>query len=504
MNVYASRILKNNPLPAIALYCCALFGLQNISVHAAEITSNWDGTDNGTAAWDLDANWDNDTWPRNFGGNNYLANIGNANGDRVITVPTISALWGLSVTQTATGGSTTLQLGGSVTLNGSVAAPATVGVTNTTGDLSRVVLELNAYTFTALNYGNYDNFGRGGYTVRSTGNQGGILAMRKWRDDLGAGIAVQDNVTVKLGTAERSEIDATKSTVSSSSTIQMTHTSVSNVEFWAHNNLTIGNLVIGASTNSAATRTIIAGTPLRVSGNVLINSYTGATGGAASILTLGNSAPQLYVGGDFTDSGADNIGYGDSAKTIVFNGGEENERILSTGRGVATSFRVGEDISTPGNIALGQNLTTTGGFSVLSMSTLNVQNHNLTAGTFTGSSSMTLTYTFGSANGHIQAGNLNLAEFDLNLIYDNGGWIDGDDLVLFNYSGVLTGTPELGEVFLPNNWAFDSLVSDLDSKSIYLSNVRVVPEPSVVLLGGLGISLLLLRRRRRQEISDIR
>lgn len=473
-------------------------------VAADNITSTWIGTGDGTASWNSTSNWDTSTWPRNHGGDNYFAVIGDATGDRVITVPSIG-INGFSINQTSMTGSTTLRFNGVLTILGDSAFGASTGVTNTTGDLSRVKFDLNNQTLNLIQFGTLTGLRTGGYTVGSSSESGGgTFVTRTWRDDLedAQGINVEDNVTIQLAIGETSTITS-KSTISSTSTIHLNYAVTNAVSFRVDNETPIGNLVIGSASNSAATKvsstgSSTAGGPLRVLGDVHIHSYVGATGGAASELAISVSSyhRSLYVGGSFIDAGSDDFTYGNGNVRIYFNGGTGVEKTLSTGRSVQNAFQVGESAVKAGNIALGKNLTTTGNFTVLENSRLNLESYSLNSGSFIGGEGANLAFTFGSLNGQVLTEDLTLGEFNLELFYDGSQWQDGDDLVLFDYTGTFTGDPTLGQFELPEGWMADGLVHDSLAKTIYVSNLSSIPEPASMGLFLTACGLFLTARRR--------
>ncbi|MEO6847157.1 MAG: hypothetical protein ABI254_07855, partial [Chthoniobacterales bacterium] len=169
------------------------------SLHSAAIPATWSGgTATGTYTWETASNW---TPSANYpsggqGGNTFSVTIGDATGDRVITTSGAISLTGIQLTQSSSGGSSTLKLGGNLSLTGS---PVAGGITNSTSDPAKIVIDLNGFNFT--NSLNAIYFASGGnYTVRSTavgggGTFGGNLSL--YGDN---NLHVENSVTIEIST----------------------------------------------------------------------------------------------------------------------------------------------------------------------------------------------------------------------------------------------------------------------------------------------------------------
>lgn len=465
-----------------------------LSGFAANLTTTWNGGSAGAYPWETAGNWNNGV-PNN-GANNYQAVIEDSTGNRVITTSGAVTASRLLITQsTATAGAgTTLQLGGDFLVNGnSISGFSNSVFNNSTGDASKLVIDLNGYNFSVESTLTFTSLtASSNFTIKSSDDAGGVFALRRITSTA-TNVHVENNVTLKLTQAQTAAQDVSGYTFSSASTLWLVNL-YGNGTF-SFTGGTVGNLLIGGDFSTSQKTAVSLQSNLRVQGSVTLDTHNGATGGDASLLTL--NSRNLYVGGAFTDKGTNNDTYGSG--TIYFNGNPATEQAVSIGRqSLSNNFQVGENASSKGNIVLEKNLTTTGTFNLLADSRLNVQTQTLQASTVTLQNGADVALTFGLASGSIvSTGALLLDGFNLQLTYDGSGWLDGSKLVLFSYADSLTGTPTLSS-FSGSLITYDTLVHDTVLKEVYLSNVAIIPEPGSLALLALGGGLLLavaLRRR---------
>ena len=488
------KIQKSLIVPSLVI-------LTAVSATAATITSTWNGGTSGTANWEVDGNWTPSSpgkpYPNN-GADKYNVVIGSTTGDRTIQTSGTLSIDQLGITQSVSSvGISTLKLGGNMTVLGNSATDS--HFTNATNDASKLVLDLNGHTFTitsslgsiksaayyTLTGGGtyqtasfYHNTGpaqvNAGVTVKVTASGIGYVSNVIWADTAAFHYAANSATSSSYYGAYGSSAPAD---------------TLANVTVGDHANTVASTLALGNATTSNG---------VFVKGNVNILSY----GGSGSSAKLSISTGKLNIGGNFVDEGTDSYSYGTG--TLLFNGGSATERTLSTGRAdITTSFQVGRTATEAGNVALGQDLTTSGSFTVLRESLLNVKNFTLSAanvnldgGTSTSLIKPTLGFTFGGINsGLIDAsGTLTLGFATLNVTYDGSGWVNGSDLELFQFGTLSGGTLSnltvntFGGIFSTGGLA-------QIGNSIYLTNV-VVPEPGSATLLMVAGALLLFRRRR--------
>jgi hypothetical protein len=178
------------------------------------------------------------------------------------------------------------------------------------------------------------------------------------------------------------------------------------------------------------------------------------------------------------------------------NGGLASERTLNVKRTgmTLTSFQIG-NTGAPGNVKLANDLTTQANFTVKSNSIFNVANYNITAGPVVIESGANLTYTGGFDIGVINATNLTLSNFVLNINRD-ASWPNGFNMVLFTYSGSLIGTPSITLGNVPAEFTYDALTTG--GGVVQLTNV-FLPEPAGVGAMMLAAGMMLCRRRHRSS-----
>lgn len=477
--------------------------LPTISVNAAIITNTWIGASSGTNTWEVNTNWSWGVYP-NQAYDAYIAVIGDTSNNRTIETTGAITISRLTLTQTNVSGTNTLKLGGNLTVADNYGVTSDNDWKNTTGDATRLVIDLAGHnlTFVSTTGSAYltDNTS---YTLKNSG-VGGVFQINQWYNQGSGNITIEDGVTVK--TVEGNTQSVYYTTWAKTATFQYAANTTIQYQLLANYGSSahaMGNLMVGDATNTVASSVNLVNAQYGayyVQGNVDLLTYTGG-GGASARMTIGSGAAgaKLYVGGNFTDQGTDSWSYGDG--TIIFNGGIATEHTLSTGRaGLTTSFQVGQTGSTAGNIALGKDLATTGNFTVLKTSKLNVDVFMLNAGNVdlqsTVSDLPTIAFTFGqSAAGLIDAsGQLSLSLATINVTYDASGWTDGDDLTLFNF-GTLNGTPNL-TVNTFGSFTYDAVV--VGGNSIYLDNVQIIPEPgsAALVLVAAAAGLLLYRRKK--------
>ncbi|MEO8205492.1 MAG: PEP-CTERM sorting domain-containing protein, partial [Chthoniobacterales bacterium] len=157
---------------------------------------------------------------------------------------------------------------------------------------------------------------------------------------------------------------------------------------------------------------------------------------------------------------------------------------------------------------------TSGSFTVLANSRVNLGTSTTTgdvaplrAGSIIIGTGATIADTFGAHSGYALSdatlggsGNLTLNTFNLQLTYDGTGWSDGSDLLLFHFTGTLTGTPTLGTVTVAG-FEHTGLFYDNLTKNIYLTGLTAVPVPepgsAALLLGAFGGLVIWTVRRRK-------
>jgi hypothetical protein len=498
------------------------------------LAATWDGGgDNAT--WTDALNWDGpDTLPISTSD----VFLNNTASNRTITTPgTATTINRLAITQSSNAVST-LVLGADLTLNITPANYVTNNViSNTSGSAANVVIDLNGHTL--ANKGLYELVAavNNGFTI-TTSAAGGKLKFdvdfnmqaaqqAGWNKAvIGSGVTAETYGGVRM----RGSWDA-NTTVK----ILANPNGTGYGGIWG-NPGGIGNLVIGDSSSSINAKVVVGGLINSntltsyvadpsldvggyynlnvVKGDVTINNdsngnaaiflfATGASTGGFNT-TYFDRAMDFRVGGNWTDQGTGAIGYGGNVantqrQTITFNGGAVTERTVSIQRqSIITDFAVGDSTGIAGRVKLLNDLKTTGWFTLRGTSRLNLDDKTLDAGKFIGTAGMTLDLTFSDADSGIvnvtTADGLTLPDFTLNLT-QGGSWTDGNDLVLFTYTGTQIAAPVLTLGTVPVNFTYDALMTD--GGQVYLTNVSFVPEPSTMVLAGLGGLMLGWRRRSR-------
>lgn len=478
--------------------------LPAFSINAATITSTWTGAGSGTQSWETDANWSSAVYPDNAA-DAYLADIGDATGSRTIETAGAITVSRLKISQTSVGGINTLKLGGDLNVADNFGTAADNAFDNSTSDATKLVIDLAGHNLTFQGTAGAGISQAQYYTL--TG--GGIFQVDQFYNVANPShIVVGDNVTVKVVAAQFQATFLTE--WSDSATFHYAVDSTSQVPItagWGGNPAAYGygNLIIGDANNTVASSASLVSAysnGVHVRGDLDILTYVGA-GGASSKMTIG--AGTLFVGGNFTDEGTDSTTYGTG--TIFFNGGIATEKTLSTGRaGLTTNFQVGQIVQaglTEGNIALGKDLATTGSFTVLKDSRLNVDVFTLDAGSVDlqslGLDLPTVAFTFGQSEAGLidTSGQLSLTLATINVTYDGNGWTNGTDLTLFQF-GSLVGVPAL-TVNTFGGFTYDSVI--VGANSIYLDNVQIVPEPGTAGLVLVAVGLLLYRRKKAGRLA---
>ncbi|MEO6846728.1 MAG: hypothetical protein ABI443_04800 [Chthoniobacterales bacterium] len=349
---------------SLLLFACIFAALSSSSATSV-IYSTWDDAtyNNGSFAWSDASHWSNGI--PSSGANFYVANITHSTGDLVITTSTAllvgydfnTGMNNSAFNPVVNSGSLTFKFGASFTTQG------TPVVTNNTNDVSKLVFDVNDQIVSVAGMsGSTTTY----FTVKSSASDGGGTYIMN--QALAAiHMSVENNVTLNIAGAGNTP---TNISFSPTSTLKFTG---AGFNFLAGGPATsVGNLIIGSTTTAKDTTQIGSGANIRVVSNVIYNTST--TLHADSLLTFGSSTSKLYVGGNLTDNGnasSDTQDYGNGM--IFFNGGAGSQRTVSIGRtGLTTKFQIGENTSTFGNIAISQNLTTTGSLTILRGSRLNV------------------------------------------------------------------------------------------------------------------------------------
>ncbi len=474
-------------LPARRIFagalCSILLPLGAQHAGAANFHSTWTGGGDGTT-WESDANWNTDAYPEDGGADYYHAYSEQTNGTRLIQTGGALAIRGLTITQ-GSGGVTTVKLGGDLVLTEGTLANGS-GVYNTSGSAAGVVFDLNGHQLVTNNLSSTrHNFGNASYTLSSSVASGtGTFSVRNIASE--ASVAVQNNVTLRLTVNTTSYLD--RVAWSAGSTLLIANTG--NHTAGADAAVSIGNLVGGEAANASASTFVVGHSHLTVRGDVVLQGFTGAVGGAASRINLNGATTKLRVAGAFTDHGTGGSNYG--IGTLAFTGGDATERAVTIGRaGLVNAFEIG-DGTAAGNIALTTNLATTGAVTLGGDSRLNVGTSTLSAGSFIAQEGATLALELGGSVNI--TGALSLNGFQLELVGDWSTWENGNDLVLFQYD-TFSGTPLLHNIVAPGGFAYDGLFAA--GGLVYLENV-VIPEPgSVALLSAFGLGAVALRLRKR-------
>jgi len=216
------------------------------------------------------------------------------------------------------------------------------------------------------------------------------------------------------------------------------------------------------------------------------------TGQGAKIQFAG-AGRKLIVNGNFTDVNNDGLDYSGAGSTLVFAGNPVSPRTVDIGRSLLLDMAVGLS-GESGDIVLGQSLTTSGTFDILSGSKVNVGLNTLTTGDLNLLAGSELEIGFGSAgqvvaNGAVALdGNLTLDLSSLTALVTEITLIDNDgtDPLVGTFANAPSGTTYNSPV------GTYSLAYNFNGNDLALT---FVPEPASVVLVSLG-GLMLARRRR--------
>ncbi len=428
----------------------------------------------GDQYWNVAGNWTSDNIP-NSGAEQ--AFIGDTTSDRnIITPSTPTTIGDLDFTQTSNAVNK-ITLGNDLTLTGYQPGH----YHNSSSSISNMVIDLNGYTLNEPLSVN-GNIGQVSYQTSAPGGTLKLYSLYYGGSIIGPG------VTVELSTGSSFYPNAT---FDPTSRLVLAPGSGTSSFFYGG---TLGHLDIGK--DGAATEAKLAfqyGYALTTLGDVNIYAPTGSNN--ANLQLYVNADGYFYAHGNFIDHGAATAaGYGTGY--IYFTGAPVTPRTVSIARTTLTNhFYVGNPSvpSDTGNIKLDQDLATTGAFAVTANSRLDLDVNTLNVGSFTGSPNMKLALSFGADDGVVNVTNtltLNAFTLDLNFI-EGGGYVDGQDLVLFTY-GSLSGTPSVTLGNVPATFHYDQLLTN--GGSVRLTNI-FVPEPASLALLAVG-GLLLMRGRR--------
>ncbi|HWL53911.1 MAG TPA: hypothetical protein VNQ90_15835 [Chthoniobacteraceae bacterium] len=476
------------------------------SAGAAEIRSEWTGGGAGNFLWEAAANWDTADYPHDNGSDRYGAFIGNATGERTITTSGELRLANFWLEQTSATGRSILKLGGDLHLEtigtSSPLRTPSASITNTTGDATRQVIDLQGHHLNVEIPLTYSNLaGAQYYTVRSTGTTGGLYSLAQIFSNSSANdVRIEDDVTVRITTANSNRFDGYRWSDASTLHLAFELGSTQTPRYLylrGRGDNALSNLIVG-DTSGIKTEVELAfdaapSIPYRlVRGNVTIHQ------GARIALISGRSP--LAVGGDFLDTNTtDDYGNG----SLLFVGGGVEQTVSIAREGLTTAIGIGSRTTAhgleQGKVRLLRDLITEGAGKLYDGSELNVDTFRLETGSLEFEDGARLTLGFGDGAGEVVSqGDLLLGEFHLTLDVKGASWTNGDDLVLFRYDGDLIGTPGItGFTFRGAELvSYDALMHDASAGTLYLSNVTVIPEPKGLLLAGLAVCLILYRRRK--------
>lgn len=521
-----------------AIFCGLAIAI-NPQVQAASIDSDWNQFSSGTYLWNDATNWTSQTWAGsswgspvtpgtapNNGTDAFAARIINASTGNILvetsSAVTVGRLW----LERSSTGSTTLKLGGNLTVTGSLSGPPATGsnsrptgFNNTVANTpSSLALDLNSNTFDASGAAAASLQNARNYTIRDTSvpGNGSFIVQNITRDSafIAGSVSVENNVTVKLTTYAatdfRNSIGSSSDPgwlFSAGSTLWLSaNGSGSAVAFNNSAGNQFGNIVVGSIGNATAANYGLTN-HINVQGDL---TYHGG-----SLLSMSAGPRKIFIQGNFTDTsttGADYSGRGDTGG-VVFNGGSNKEQeVLIAREGLTSVFQIGESAAIHANVTLKHDLTTTQGGTlpgnnftgrvvVWDESRLNVDSFTLQATTVDIRSDSLLAFTFGIGSDALikSTGVMTLNSFVLQLTYNEQGWNDGDDLLLFQY-GTLAGTPNLKDITL-DGFAYGGLYND-GNGNIWLTDVSAIPEPGTIILMLGGIAAIIVPHLRRRNFPQ--
>lgn len=403
-------------------------------------------------------------------------------------------------------GNRTTTLDGQVTLSGN-ATTYSDSTANAFTFGGGIVLAANALTFNSVNAGSIQTV----QTNAISGTNGSVVKTGNGVLNLNVASSYTGGTTLGAGTINiGAAISGSNSAIGSTSGTLTVNGGTLNM---AGNNVTVGNLTGsgGVISGTTGTRTLTIGSGDAGGGNFQGQINTG-TGGTTALTKTGNgtitfsgingySGATLVSGGKLTISSTGTI---NSTSGVSIGAGEFNYN-SSTALSQPVSFS-GTGGTLSGSGAISQTVNITAG------NTLAIGN---SPGTMSFGSNLTVggTYLYELTGGSTTAdlgdvtGNLTLGGI-LDLV-QLGTYTAGNKFTLFAYDGTLSG------VFKDFGGATDILddTNFTDAGGIWTMNyndinpglnggsgsryvtITAIPEPSAVLLGGLGM-LMLLRRRR--------
>jgi autotransporter-associated beta strand protein len=491
----------------VIIFALILGFIQPLS--AAVVT--WDGGESGTGK---------DDWSGSKGDKNWVGDVAPANGDSLVFAGTARLTNNNNITGLTITNLTFNNTAGAFILGGNQITFTAGGITNNDADLQTInmALGLNATITIAANSG---NIAIGGVISDGSGSNGIIktgintLTLTGANTYSGGTTLNQGTLTVGTGgtlgaTTGALVVSNTNSTAPGTNTVLNLATAV---------DTTVGSLSGTIATPASGTNTATINNG-GVGRNFTVNqtsagTYAGVIAGAGSF-TLGSlSTNALTLTGANTYSGTTTI----SAGTLIAN----NSTGSATGTGAVsvTGTLGGTGTITP----TGSNGITVNSGGIIApggagaTGTLNI-NLGSTTGTMVMSSGSGFQFQLGTAGLNINAPGvsdtlafLNAASGDVTFNNNNINFLGTgavgyykifdtsldsstwSGLTFDSISGVISGglsssnlASGLNAVFIMGGLGYGGTSGD-----IY---VQIIPEPSAVLLGGLGATLLLLRRRR--------